>query len=261
MKEKKEINYAERLDNQLDGMFFNPKYQLVREILIELMRNKHIYTRHITKDQDFYPFNDNPLPLPTEDFFVGFKDYNSLMVSARLLTLIGTLPKDVSSYNLSFLSGVPTEAVPFTADDYIVINNDPGLDAVYSIEDENYSLYWLMIGENQELRMAAMITTDEGVVMPLPDYPIRSDYVDMEENRRLVNRLVPYEGDEDGYEYISELFDYLYDPDEDYLWGKEYQGYLMNFDDEEDDEDYDDDEDYEDDEEEEEMNGTETGRK
>lgn len=230
MERKIGFNYADRLNNQLLAMAYNPKYFFVMDSLYELMREKNIFTRNFTQDKIYIPGCDEPAPTDTEVSYIDFKTYNELMIAARMITLVGKLPRNISHYNLSFLSGVKSEAVPFSDEDFVEIENDPDFNEEL---DPDLDYCWLHVGENDELKMLAVVDPENGLILPLLDYPVRSRFEDSE----YIDKMEQYKGIEDGYEYISELFDYLYDPSENYLLGKEYQNYLTDFDEEETEED------------------------
>ena len=61
------------------------------------------------------------------------------------------------------------------------------------------------------------------------DKEIESDYGGRDEENEDPKFWGQYRGEEDGYEYISELFDFLFDPNEDYSYDKqEYAAFLTS---------------------------------
>ena len=218
---KNKFNYSGRLNNQLLGMAYNPGYSYVLSAVMELMDKKGIRTRNITKEGIHIPGCTEQSPTDSEIPEIDLKTYNEIMIAARLFTFVGLNPSELTHYSISFLGGIKTEFVPFEEDPFECIESDG--EVLFEIDPES-DFGWLFIGENKEIMMAAKVTKDEGVVVPITDLAIRSRYGDMQ----LAKHISQYNGEEFGFEYISELFDYLYEPRESYEYEKSYDNYLTD---------------------------------
>ena len=225
------INYAWRINRKLEAMEYNRKFWYVQSALSELMQKKEIKSRYFM-----------PALSDGEESFLSFGAYFELERAARLFTLVGKTPRDLSYYNIEFLNGVMTD-IKTVADEKLIEE--------YS--SEGYKLVWLIIGQNAEIKMLAYVSESDGYVMPILDKEIESDYGGRDEENEDPKFWGQYRGDEDGYEYISELFDFLFDPNEDYSYSLETDNYLTD----QDDIDYEDRDDNADDNEEEEGEWTE----
>ena len=201
------INYAWRINRKLEAMEYNRKFWYVQSALSELMQKKEIKSRYFM-----------PALSDGEESFLSFGAYFELERAARLFTLVGKTPRDLSYYNIEFLNGVMTD-IKTVADEKLIEE--------YS--SEGYKLVWLIIGQNAEIKMLAYVSESDGYVMPILDKEIESDYGGRDEENEDPKFWGQYRGDEDGYEYISELFDFLFDPNEDYSYdNQEYAAFLTS---------------------------------
>ena len=201
------INYAWRINRKLEAMEYNRKFWYVQSALVELMQKKGIKSKYFMPD------------LPDgEESFLSFSENFELENAARLFTLVGKTPRELNYYNIEFINGVKSD---------IKLVEDEKLIEEYS--SEGYKLVWLIIGQNAEIKMLAYVSESDGYVMPILDKEIESDYGGRDEENEDPKFWGQYRGEEDGYEYISELFDFLFDPNEDYSYDKqEYAAFLTS---------------------------------
>ena len=130
-----------------------------------------------------------------EESFLSLHEYNELQIAARLFTLV----------------------------------EDNELIEEY--EYEGFELVWLLIGENAEIRMLAYVSESDGYVMPILDKEIESDYGGRDKENENPKFWGQYRGEEDGFEYISGLYNFLYSPSDDYSYSLETDNYLTDQDD------------------------------
>ena len=233
MENKRDIkfNYALRLNRQLEAMQYNKKFWYVQSALTDLLEKKGIKSRFFIPE------------LPEgEESFLSLREYNELQIAARLFTLVGKCPEEIKNYNIEFLCGIKTDTAP-------VEDNE----LIEEYEYEGFELVWLIIGQNEEIRMLAYVSESDGYVMPILDKEIESDYGGRDKENENPKFWGQYRGEEDGFEYISELYNFLYSPSDDYSYSLETDNYLTD----QDDIDYEDRDDNADDNEEEEGEWTE----
>lgn len=218
------FNYAERLDRQLVAMLYNPKFSYVWGALYDLMQSKGVFTEHFGKKKIYAPGDEERFSDSTESPYVDLNTYNELMQAAKLFALVGKTPREISLLNISSLNGAKTEYKVFTDEDFDKIG-----DPVDDEDEREYYLVWLYVGNNREIYMPALVCCEDGTVVMCLDEKIGSDYGDTDQ---LPKKKLDISNFVDGYEYISGMFDYLYDPSED-LWDmKEFDNFLDDFSDE-----------------------------
>ena len=203
------INYAWRINRKLEAMEYNRKFWYVQSALSELMQKKGIKSKYFMPD------------LPDgEESFLSFSENFELENAARLFTLVGKTPRELNYYNIEFINGVKSD-IKLVEDEKLIEESS----------SEGYKLVWLIIGQNAEIKMLAYVSESDGYVMPILDKEIESDYGGRDEENEDPKFWGQYRGEEDGYEYISELFDFLFDPNEDYSYSLETDNYLTDQDD------------------------------
>ena len=211
MENKRDIkfNYALRLNRQLEAMLYNKKFWYVRSALTDLLEKKGIKSRFFIPD------------LPEgEESFLSLNEYNELQIAARLFTFVGKCPEEIENYNIECLCGIKTDTA---------LVEDNALIEEY--ENEGFELVWLLIGENAEIKMLAYVSESDGYVMPILDKEIESDYGGRDKELEDPKFWGQYRGEEDGFEYISELYNFLYFPSDDYSYSLETDNYLTDQDD------------------------------
>lgn len=201
-----DIDYAGRFNRQMEGMWYNKKYFFVQSAVMDLAKKKGIKIKSLIPN------------LPDgEESFLSFREYDELQSAERLFTLVGKCPKDIKNFNIEFLNGNKKDIVP-------VKDNE----LIEKYEMEGFKLVWVLVGQNAEIRMLAYISESDGYMMPILDKEIESDYGGRDKELEDPKFWGQYRGEEDGFEYISEIFDFLFFPSDDYSYSLETENYLTD---------------------------------
>lgn len=219
------FNYAERLDKQLVAMFYNPAFGYVSDALYDLMQKNGIFTEHYGKKRIYFPGDEERKNDTEETAYVDLNTYNELMTAAQLFSLVGKTPREISLFTVGALNSSKIEYEIFTYSDLDKIGDSADGDD----DEREYYYVWLYVGNNREIYMPAKVCCEDGTVVICLDEKIRSDYGHTE---YMPKKTLNLARELDGYEYVSGMFDYLYDSTETFWLMKDFNNFLDDFSDE-----------------------------
>lgn len=117
--------------------------------------------------------DEDTIELDISEGYVDYDLYQKMMRAIRLLALVRRKPQEIMPDEADFLSGCPMKYESLSDDDIAGISFDPNVEAV---DDRTFYYIWLIIGDFEEITMAAKVDSERGTVHPLPFIPIKSKY-------------------------------------------------------------------------------------